>query len=288
MIDIPMNSTGAYTNSNISVVNTLKPTDTLSASNVLSLNNRRTRNSNQPSNSAPVNSGGNQRAPMPAQSNSAGNPRPAMPAQSACTSAPVQQAAPARQIVTNPIPQLMKPVQKGQKVPLDPTNSLTSVKACFGWNVTNPDCDVDVSAFMLNASGKVVGDDWFVFYGQPDSPDNSTRFHDSAPNDCEMVTVDFGKLNPSVKKIVFVLTINDAFEHNLNFGMLKDAYVRFLNPANNTELVSFKLSEYYSNVISMMIGELYEHNGSWKFNAIGNGVARDLAGLCEYYGVEVV
>ena len=269
MINIPMNSMGAYTSNNITNVNMLKPTENISASNALSLNNRRTLNSTQTNTpTAPANQSRNSYTPAPSHT------------------APTQQ--PARQIVTNPIPDLVKPVQKGQKVPLDTTNSLTSVKACFGWNVTNPDCDVDVSAFMLNASGKVVGDDWFVFYGQTDSPDNSTRFHDNAPNDCEMVTVDFGKLNPSVKKIVFVLTINDAFEHNLNFSMLKDAYVRFLNPANNTELVSFKLSDYYSNVISMMIGELYEHNGSWKFNAIGNGVARDLAGLCEYYGVAVV
>lgn len=276
MIDIPMNSTGAYTSSNITVINSLKPTDVISASNALSLNNRRTQNSN------PTNT------PVPS-ANQANNPHRTMASQTApIQQPPTQPQQPARQIVTNPIPNLVKSVQKGQKVPLDPTNSLTSVKACFGWNVTNPNCDVDVSAFMLNASGKVVGDDWFVFYGQTNSPDNSTIFHDSAPNDCEMVTVDFRKLNPSVKKIVFVLTINDAFENNLNFSMLKDAYVRFLNPANNTELVSFKLSDYYSNVISMMIGELYEHNGAWKFNAIGNGVARDLAGLCEYYGVEVV
>ena len=48
------------------------------------------------------------------------------------------------------------------------------------------------------------------------------------------------------------------------------------------------MDEYYSNVTSMMIGELYQHNGAWKFTAIGNGVAKDLAGLCEYYGVQVV
>ena len=47
------------------------------------------------------------------------------------------------------------------------------------------------------------------------------------------------------------------------------------------------MTEYYTNVISMMIGELYIHNGTWKFNAIGNGVAKDLAGLCELYGVNV-
>ena len=69
--------------------------------------------------------------------------------------------------------------------------------------------------------------------------------------------------------------------------MLKDAYVRIMDRSGN-ELVSFMMTEYYNNVISMMIGELYQHNGTWKFNAIGNGVARDLAGLCELYGVQVI
>lgn len=70
--------------------------------------------------------------------------------------------------------------------------------------------------------------------------------------------------------------------------MLNDAYIRIMDSSSNTELVSFKMEEYYSNVTSMMIGEIYQHNGTWKFNAIGNGVARDLAGLCEVYGVQVV
>ena len=69
--------------------------------------------------------------------------------------------------------------------------------------------------------------------------------------------------------------------------MLKDAYIRIMDSSNN-ELVSFKMKEYYSNITSMMIGEIYRYNGIWKFNAIGNGVARDLAGLCELYGVQVV
>ena len=88
-------------------------------------------------------------------------------------------------------------------------------------------------------------------------------------------------------KIVFVLTIDKAFEKNLNFSMLKDAYVRIMDESD-TELVSFKMEEYYSNVTSMMIGEVYQYKGIWKFNAIGNGVAKNLAGLCELYGVEVV
>lgn len=184
-----------------------------------------------------------------------------------------------------PVPPLTNKVRKGQKTLLSST-ALNAVNACFGWNVTDARCDVDVSAFLLGADGKVIGDSWFVFYGQTVSPDQSTRFV-AGGTDREMVQIDLTRLNPQVKKIVFVLTINDALEKRLHFGMLKDAYVRIMDPSGK-ELVSFLMTEYYSNVISMMIGELYLHNGAWKFNAVGNGVARDLAGLCDLYGVQVV
>lgn len=190
-------------------------------------------------------------------------------------------------ISNKPIPPLLYKIQKGQKVPLS-INSSVKLKVCIGWNVLNNDCDVDVSAFMLNTSGKVLGDDWFVFYGQTQSPDNSTIFSDCSMQDREVISIDIAKLNPSVTKIVFVLTINEALKKRLNFSMIKDAYIRILNSSNNVELVSFNMTEYYSNVTSMMIGELYFYKGLWKFNAIGNGVARDLAGLCELYGVQVV
>lgn len=201
---------------------------------------------------------------------------------------PVPEQAPVSPVKYKPVPQLLKAVQKGQKVSLETYGKLSRIKACLGWNVTNASCDVDVSAFLLNSSGKVPGDTWFVFYGQETSPDGSTVFSVDSGTDRELISIDFTKLNPCVSKIVFVLTINEALERHLNFSMLKDAYIRIVNCTDNTELTSFKMSEYYSNVTSMMIGEIYQHNGAWKFNAIGNGVAKDLAGLCALYGVQVI
>ena len=185
------------------------------------------------------------------------------------------------------VPPLRNPVRKGQKVPLESTKRLTRVKACMGWNVQNPVCEVDVSAFLLQ-NEKVPGDDWFVFYGQDRSPDNSVQFHAEAQPDREMITLDFSRINPGVDKIVFILTINEALEKRLNFSMLADTYIRLLDANTNQELLSFQIDEYYANVTSMMIGEVYRHNGAWKFNAIGNGVSKDLAGLCQMYGVQVV
>lgn len=184
------------------------------------------------------------------------------------------------------MPALQHMVQKGQKTALDGSMPLHALKACLGWNVTNAQCDVDVSAFLLDSTGKVPGDDWFVFYGQTESPDHSTVFCPENAADRESITIHLDRLSPSVKKIVFVLTIHEALEKKLHFGMVQDAYIRILNGDDQKELVSFKMDEYYSNVISMMIGEVYQHNGIWKFNAIGNGVAKDLSGLCGLYGVQ--
>lgn len=184
------------------------------------------------------------------------------------------------------VPKLYNNIQKGQKIVLS-TIPLSTIEVCLGWNTANKMCDVDVSAFLLGENEKVLGDDWFVFYGQTTSPDKSIEFMPESNTDRQKIRINFNNIEKKIRKIVFVLTINEAFEKQLHFGMIKDAYVRIMNQQNH-ELVSFVMTEYYTNVISMMIGELYIHKGIWKFNAVGNGVAKDLAGLCELYGVEVV
>ncbi len=262
MIQLPMHSTKAFDRSSIASVNNLKPSAVISADNLLTLN---TRSARSPSAS--------QSPPPTALQN---------PSASASRTAPVP--SPARMAV----PTFRHPIAKGQKATLKDGGQLSSIRACFGWNVQNAACDVDVSAFLLDGSGKVIGDDWFVFYGQAKSPDSSICFLDHAPDDREMITIDFTKLNPAVTKIAFVLTINDAFEKKLNFAMIKDAYIRIMDASGGSELVSFLHEESFANVISLMIGEIYQYNGVWKFCAAGNGLARDLAGLCEFYGVEVV
>ena len=147
---------------------------------------------------------------------------------------------------------------------------------------------MDASAFLVGANGKVPDDSWFVFYGQTDSPDRSVSFGmDSSGKDREIITVDLNRLNPSIRKIVFVLTIDQAFQNNLNFSMIRDAYVRLLDANTGQELLSYRMEEYYNNVTSMTLGELYLHNGQWKFNPVGNGVHQDLAGQCAIYGVEI-
>jgi len=180
-------------------------------------------------------------------------------------------------------------LRKGQKLSLMRENpNLTAVEVSLGWRVQNPACDMDASAFLLGSNGKVVGDEWFVFYGQTSSPDGSVVHHgERGGTGEETLSIDLKKLHPSVKRIVFILTIHEALRQRLNFGMVSDAYIQVRDGSMGKGILRFRLDEYYSNVISMVVGELYEKNGEWRFNAVGNGVDRDLEGLCGLYGVQV-
>ena len=206
---------------------------------------------------------------------------------------------PVQQFSQQPVQQRQRPqgngvvLKKGQKQNLAQNGqTLSTIRVCLGWDVINQACDLDASAFMLGQDGRVIGDDWFVFYGQVNSPDGSViHSGDSQGEDIgddEIITINLQQINQNVKKIVFVVTIDEALTKGLNFSMVANAYVRVVDAVTNNELVRFSLSEYYANVTSMVVGEIYSHNGQWKFNAVGDGVAKDLAGLCEMYGVNVI
>ena len=184
-------------------------------------------------------------------------------------------------------------LKKGQKFALAGAGGaqLSNIQVCLGWDIKNQACDLDASAFMLDANNKVVGDDWFVFYGQTSSPDGSVVHSGDSDGgqmgDDEIITVNLNGVNQSVQKITFVVTINEALDKGLNFSMVANAYVRVVDKNNGNEIARFELTDYYANVTSMVVGELYRHNGAWKFNAVGDGVAKDLYGLCTMYGVNI-
>ena len=146
-------------------------------------------------------------------------------------------------------------------------------------------CDVDASAFLLGESGRVLSDEGFVFYGQQTSSDGSVRFQPSGADDRETITVDTARIDPRIRKIVFVLTIDEALTQKLHFGMLQNVYLRILDDRDGWEILSYPLENAFENVTSMTLGELYLHQGQWKFNPVGNGVHMDLAGQCALYGV---
>lgn len=185
---------------------------------------------------------------------------------------------------------------KGQNVSLSKTDpSLKNVLVGLGWDARSTDgqnFDLDASVFMATENGKVPSDRHFIFYNQLVSPcggiehigDNLTGGGDG---DDESVIVRLDKVESNIKSLFITVAIHDAEARRQNFGQVSNAFVRIVNNDTSDEIVRFDLSEDYSTETAMVFGEIYRHNGEWKFRAIGQGYTGGLYSLCQQYGVNV-
>jgi stress response protein SCP2 len=89
--------------------------------------------------------------------------------------------------------------------------------------------------------------------------------------DDEQIIVDLAAIPEQYDRIVIVVNIYQAYQRKQHFGMIQNAFIRLVDARNNTEMCKYNLSEDYSNMTAMIFGEIYRHNGEWKFNAVGQG-----------------
>ena len=54
--------------------------------------------------------------------------------------------------------------------------------------------------------------------------------------------------------------------------MIRNAFIRIVDTNGNKELCRFSLTDDYSGMTGLIVGEIYRHDGEWKFNAVGQGV----------------
>lgn len=192
-------------------------------------------------------------------------------------------------------------LQKGQKIDLTKGGTgLTDVMVGLGWDEAQQqptgggglfgmfksqpqktqDIDCDASAILLNANGKLVGteaSDCCIYFGNLrhssdaiiHQGDNLTGAGDG---DDEEILVNLNRVPQDIHKIVFTVNIYDANVRNQHFGMIQNAFIRLVDSKKQQEICRFNLSENYNGMTGLVVGELYRHNGEWKFNAIGQPV----------------
>lgn len=168
-------------------------------------------------------------------------------------------------------------LEKGQRIEI----GLQKIAVGLGWDAnlsTGADFDLDASAFMLNANGKIPADEFFVFYNNQKSPDNAVESSgddltggNSDGGDDETLSVDIAKIDPRVEQIIFTVTIHKAEERHQNFGQVHNSYIRIYNELNNEEIARYDLDEDFSLETAIEFGRLYKRNGVWKFEAMGIG-----------------
>ena len=180
-------------------------------------------------------------------------------------------------------------LQKGGNVSLSKeAPGMQKMLIGLGWDVRA----TDGADFDLGADGKVRSDADFIFYNQPKSADGSVAHTGDnrtgeGEGDDEAIIVELNKVPADVEKIAIAVTIHDAEARGQNFGQVSSAFIRCVNQDNNTEVARFDLSEDASVETAMIFGEIYRHNGEWKFKAIGQGFKGGLGPLAKNYGVNI-
>lgn len=146
-----------------------------------------------------------------------------------------------------------------------------------------------VAALLCDEHSKVLSDEHFVFFNQLSSPDVSvSHLERLVGNDTEQVEVDLGAVPEDVDRIVLIGYVNEGMGVRRSLGQLRDCTVRVLNLADETELVrSENLAPGFSTETAVALGELYRHDGHWKFKVIGLGYADGIRAVARDYGVHL-
>ena len=173
--------------------------------------------------------------------------------------------------------------------------NLRAVMVGLGWDertTSGADFDLDASALMVNAAGRILSDAHFVFFNNLKSPDGSVEhtgdnLTGGGDGDDEQVLVNLSAVPAECERIVFPVSIYEADQRRQNFGQVRNAFIRVVNSDGGAELTRYDLSEDASNETAMIFGELYRNSGEWKFRAVGQGYASGLAGIARDFGVNV-
>ncbi|NHC12991.1 VWA domain-containing protein [Motilibacter deserti] len=174
----------------------------------------------------------------------------------------------------------MTTLAKGANVPLPATR----VTAVLGWQAGPGVPDVDASALLLTADGRVRSDTDFVFYNQPQHPSGAVRHTGKQAGSgpaSDGISVDTGVVEPVIERVVI-----GASSDGGPFGSVPGLHLRVLDADSGAELVRFDIGD-ASTETAFVFGELYRRGGQWKFRAVGQGYASGLAGLATDFGISV-
>ena len=189
-------------------------------------------------------------------------------------------------------------LQKGQKVSLSKeSKGLSNVLVGLGWDAVEQksglfglfkaaDIDCDATAILLK-NGKFTDKNDVVYFGNLTHKSGTVRHMGdnlTGDGDVEIFVRTQSRVPQEYDKIVIVVNIYSAVQRKQHFGMIRNAFIRIVDGSTNKEMCKYDLTENYSGMTAMIFGEIYRHNGEWKFGAIGQGTKDTSIGdLCRRY-----
>lgn len=178
---------------------------------------------------------------------------------------------------------------KGQKVDLTKNiRDLNYIHIGVDWEILSG-LDIDASAFLLDENDKVVREEDFIFYGQPESDNGAVRLEDSISTiEKQRFITSLENIAGDVQKISFTLTIYEAKLKNFTFADVENIKLRIINSKTGEEIAVFPITYSFTKESAIVLGTLYRFSNEWKFHAVGAGFNGGLAYLCEQFGLNVI
>ncbi|MGW5421399.1 restriction endonuclease [Streptomyces sp. NPDC003943] len=151
---------------------------------------------------------------------------------------------------------------------------------------------LDVCALVC-AGSRVLGDEWFVFFNNPATPDGSVASVASVPapalsaGDKAAVRVGFDALPAGADRLVLVAAVDPEVNSDADLAGFLDAGI-VLRDGTGAELDRLEVSDGRAGETALVLGSFRRRaGGDWDFVVGGKGYRGGLAELVGDFGIEV-
>ncbi|MFE1993153.1 restriction endonuclease [Streptomyces parvulus] len=145
---------------------------------------------------------------------------------------------------------------------------------------------LDVCALVCHGN-RVLSDDHFVFYNNPQTLDGSVRAVPATAPDKAAVCVSFDALPEEADRFVLVAAVDPEANPHADLSGFTDASIRLLDPML-AELGQLAVSDGRPGETALVLGSFRRRsNGDWDFVLGGMGYTGGLEELVQDFGIEV-
>ncbi|MGW4567387.1 restriction endonuclease [Streptomyces sp. NPDC004561] len=145
---------------------------------------------------------------------------------------------------------------------------------------------LDVCALVCRGE-RVLSDDHFVFFNNPQTPNGSVRAVPATAPDKAAIRVSFDGLPDEADRLVLVAAIDPEVNPDADLSRFTDACIRLLDPTLS-ELGRLQVSDGKPRETALVLGSFRRRsNGDWDFVLGGRGYTGGLEELVQDFGIEV-
>lgn len=178
----------------------------------------------------------------------------------------------------------MNNLSVGQRLPLSQLaiNETAPVTIKF---IRHSGIEVDISCFALDATGKLISDDYMVFYNQPASPCGQIKLnhYQSQPSTNKELQAEFevtlSALPTTVDSLYFVLSADAPLNQIQSLSMT-------LWQSTQKTQADYLPADFAQQQASMLI-QLYRKGGVWRLANVAQGFNGGLAAIVKHFGGDV-